>query len=378
MKTTDDEIYRRLQVQLDKNPIGFPSTESGVEMEILRYFFSPLEARIALCLTLRSIPVEKIGKRLKTEFNIAMERDELSDILHAMFMKGVIGRSGGEGQPRYSIAMLAIGMFEYHVDDLTVELMDTMHRYFDEAFGDEFFRSALPQLRTSPHAGAVVPEYTIDTYDNMREIVRRTKEPIHVANCVCKQGEALLGRPCSRTDNIEVCLLFGSTSYAARNRAREISREECLGILDLAEEKGLVLQPGNSRDPFCICLCCGCCCGVLTNAKKYPRPARFFATNYYARISEDLCTGCGICLKRCQMDALALRGKKVTVDPDRCIGCGLCVTRCPAGAATLARKKKRTVPPATTDILYLSILMEKAGRKKMILNMLRLLLGRPL
>ena len=375
---TDDAIYRQLQIQLDQYPIGYPATKSGVEIHILKYFFTPLQAKIALCMTLRSIPISLIRKRLKNKFNIEFSHDDLSAMLNEMFMKGVISRSGRTGPPHYSIAMLAIGMFEYHVDDLTRELVEMIHQYFDEAFGAEFFRSSLPQLRTSPHLKAIVPEYIVDTYDNMRHFIMHTKETLHVANCVCKQGEALMGKPCQRTDNIEVCLLIGSTSYAARNRARQISKEECLRILEMAEEKGMVLQPGNSKKPNCICICCGCCCGVLTTAKKQSRPARFFATNHYTRVDAASCTGCGVCVKRCQMDAIVPEVKTFRVDSDRCIGCGLCVTTCKPKAARLIKKDKVTVPPMNTEILYLSILMERAGRKKMIVNMLKLLFGKPL
>jgi len=375
---TDGPLYRQLQIQLDRYPIGYPATKSGVEINILKYFFTPLQAKIALCLTLRSIGVSPIRKRLRNKFNIDLSNDELSAVLTEMFMKGVIRRSESAKTPSYGIAMLAIGMFEYHVDDLTPELVEMMHRYFDEAFGAEFFRSSLPQLRTSPHLKAFVPEYIVDTYDNMRHFITHTKETLHVTNCVCKQGEALMDKPCRQTDNYEVCLLIGSTSYAARGRARQISREECLEIIDIAEQKGMVLQPGNSKKPSCICICCGCCCGVLTTAKKQPRPARFFATNYYARIDAASCTGCGVCIKRCQMEAMIPEDKTFHVDLDRCIGCGLCVTACKPKAAKLIKKDRLTVPPMNTEILYLSILMERAGRKKMIVNMLKLLFGKPL
>lgn len=61
----DDSLYRQLQIQLDRYPIGYPPTKSGVEIEILRYFFTPMQAKIALCLTLRSIPIGRIRKNLK-------------------------------------------------------------------------------------------------------------------------------------------------------------------------------------------------------------------------------------------------------------------------------------------------------------------------
>ena len=374
----DDQIYRQLQVQLDRYPIGYPATKSGVEIDLLKYFFTPGEARIALCLSLRSIGVDAIRKRLKNKFRIEFSHQEMTALLDGMFMKGVIRRSEGASSPRYGVAMLAIGMFEYHVDDLTPELVEMMHRYFDEAFGAEFFGSSLPQLRTSPHLAAILPEYIVDTYDNMRHFITHTKETLYVANCVCKQGEALIGKPCLQTNNYEVCVLIGETGYAARGRARRISKEECLALLDMAEKKGMVLQPGNSKKPNVICICCGCCCGVLTTAKKDPRPAQFFATNYFARIDAASCTGCCVCVKRCQMEAIASDGTAFRVNLDRCIGCGLCVTTCKPRAASLIKKDRITVPPLNTEMLYLAILAERAGRKKMIVNMLKLLFGKPL
>jgi H+/Na+-translocating ferredoxin:NAD+ oxidoreductase subunit B len=374
-------IYRELQLHLDKFPIGFPAAKSGVEIELLEYFFTPEEAKLALCLSLTNSSVSTIIKRYQQKFLSQPDRESVIKHLHEMFMKGVINRSEKSGERvTYSNAMLVIGMFEFNVDHLQKDLMEKLHRYLNEEFGEEFFKSTLPQLRTSPHLKAVIPEHLIATYDNMKEFVRKTNDQIQVVNCVCKQGEALLGNPCKQTDNIEICIMFGSKSYAERNQARSISKDECLAILDMAEEKGLVLQPGNTKDPFCICLCCGCCCGVITTAKKFPDPARFFATNYFAEISEEVCIGCGICLKRCQMDALVFdkEQKVVRVDLNRCIGCGLCVTKCPTSAAILVKKKKETVPPLNIALLYLSILKGKVGKKKMVLNMLKMLTGKQL
>jgi NAD-dependent dihydropyrimidine dehydrogenase PreA subunit len=371
-----DSIYRELQIHLDKYPIGFPSTESGVEVDLLKYFFSPDEAKIALCLGLTKTSIARIRKRYFKKFHEDISAEKLSETLDALFMEGNIRRSDAPPYT-YASAFLAIGMFEFHVNDLTPELMEMLHRYYDEAFMEEFFRTLLPQLRTSPHMKAIVPEHRIDTYDNMREYVSKTDEIIQIANCVCKQGEALLGKKCKQAgDDIEICIYFGKGGYIDRNKGRIATKEECLELLDRAEEKGLVIQPGNSLQPFCICLCCGCCCGVLTSAKNFERPSELFSSNYYAEINYEKCNGCGICIKRCQMDAITgTDKKKVHLNPDRCIGCGLCVTRCKNGAAVLHKKDKITKPPMNIEILYLSILMRKAGKMKMIVNLLRLMFG---
>jgi ferredoxin len=375
----EHNLYRELQLHLDKLPIGYPATESGVELELLKYFFNVEEAKAALSLGLTISPMWRIKRRYRKKFGIVISDDVLRQTLDGLYMKGSIRRSS-KVPHGYANAFLAIGMFEFHVDDLTPELMELLHRYYDEGFQDEFFRAMLPQLRTSPHMKAIVPEHRIDTYDNMREYVKKTKEVIGVANCVCKQGEAILGEKCKVVgDDIELCIFFGEGNYLERNRGRVITRDECLALLEKAEEKGLVLQPGNSLQAFCICLCCGCCCGVLTSARKFEKPAELFATNYYAVIDHDKCTGCGICIKRCQMDAITRVDKQtVSLNQDRCIGCGLCVTKCAKEAVTLKKKNKKTKPPMNIELLYLTILKRRAGRKKMIINMIKLMFGIPL
>jgi len=375
----EQNLYRELQLHLDKLPVGYPATESGVELELLKYFFTTGEAKAALSLGLTISPIWRIRKRYKKKFGIEINPDDLRMILDGLYMKGSIRRSG-KSPYGYANAFLAIGMFEFHVDDLTPELMELLHRYYDESFMNEFFRALLPQLRTSPHMKAIVPEHKIDTYDNMRDYVNKTKEVIGVANCVCKQGEAILGEKCKiMGDDIEICIFFGEGNYLDRNRGRVITKDECLALLDKAENKGLVIQPGNSLQAFCICLCCGCCCGVLSSAKKFDKPAELFATNYFAEIDCDKCTGCGLCIKHCQMDAITRIDKNsVELNQDRCIGCGLCVTKCAKEAITLKRKKKKTKPPMNIELLYLSILKRKAGKKKMIVNLFKLMLGKPL
>ena len=142
---------------------------------------------------------------------------------------------------------------------------------------------------------------------------------------------------------------------------RLITKEETLEILQRAEDEGLVIQPSNSQQPFVICCCCGDCCAVLTAAKRFPKPAAIFATNYYAEIDPALCFGCEICVTRCQMEAPTILSETLSINLDRCIGCGLCVPTCPTGAITLRKKKKELVPPKTTEDLYTKILVRKVG-----------------
>jgi Fe-S-cluster-containing hydrogenase component 2 len=145
---------------------------------------------------------------------------------------------------------------------------------------------------------------------------------------------------------------------------RELTREEMLGMLDRANDVGMVLQPQNIQDPHFICCCCGCCCAVLATAKKLPRPAQYFDSNYYAEVDGELCTECRVCRDRCEMEAFRHQDGPSSVDLSRCIGCGLCVPACPGGAIRLREKAGAVMPPKTQDALYMKILYERFGPLK--------------
>jgi Pyruvate/2-oxoacid:ferredoxin oxidoreductase delta subunit len=161
-----------------------------------------------------------------------------------------------------------------------------------------------------------------------------------------------------------------------RGTAQYISTTEALALARRAEEDGMVLQPENTRDPSFICFCCGCCCGVLTTAKRLPRPAEYLHSNYRARVDPERCTECETCRSRCPMDALDSSGGATRVDADRCIGCGLCVSTCPSEALSLVTKPRETVPPPSPMSLYRKMLVERFGLWRTVGLVSQSLLGR--
>ena len=65
MIESEPDVYRRLQEHLDSFPIGYPATESGVEIRILKLLFTPEEAEIATKMHFQPQPLDKIYRRVK-------------------------------------------------------------------------------------------------------------------------------------------------------------------------------------------------------------------------------------------------------------------------------------------------------------------------
>ena len=152
--------------------------------------------------------------------------------------------------------------------------------------------------------------------------------------------------------------------YTEQGWCREISKKEALEFLKENEQEGLIFQPGNSQEMDFVCSCCHCCCGGIASLKRIPNPADFTTNNYYAEINEKMCTGCGNCVERCQIDAITLENEISSINIKRCIGCGNCIIDCPEDAIALIRKDKLKIPPLNIDELTESISMERRKIKE--------------
>lgn len=361
---TEDDLYRQLQRHLDRMPVGYPAAESGADIRVLKHLFSPEEAKVALHLSAVPEPLGRIYRRVR---KTGMSIEGLEQTLDRMVQNGTIigGRlvAGKGGEKRYGKAQLAIGMYEFQVDRLTKELAEEVSQYMQGEFAEALHSKKTSQMRTIPIGESVTPERHVGNYDSIRDIIQASDGPFGLLNCICRQGKDLLGDPCKQTDNRRVCLILDAVAqiYIDGGVAQALTKEETLRLLTQADEAGMVLQPENTQHPRFVCFCCGCCCAILTSVKKFPRPAEYIHTNFYAQSDPELCTGCETCAARCQMEALTLVDDVTEVNLDRCIGCGLCVSTCPSGAMQLHMKDKEKVPPKDTASLYKTIMTERFG-----------------
>ncbi len=346
------DVYARLREHLDSLPAGFPATESGVELRILKRLFTPEEAGLAVQVGMRLEPAAAIAARAGLPEAEAQER------LRQMSRKGLIFSIEAPDRPHvYMAAQFVIGIWEYHVNALDPEFIRDMDEYIPILSRSAFGR--VPQLRTIPVGQSISAGVEALPYEQAEELVRKQTKFL-VAPCICRREHQIKGQGCDKL--MESCLIFGwGAEYYARNGlGRYITLEETLDILKKAEAQGLVLQPSNAQEIVNICLCCGDCCQVLKHLKRLPVPAAAVASPFVAALDPGLCTGCETCIERCQMEALSMVDALASLDPGRCIGCGLCVTTCPSGALSLARKPAEKLPPVPKDMREAFVLRAKA------------------
>jgi NAD-dependent dihydropyrimidine dehydrogenase PreA subunit len=356
------DAYRQLQEHLDRMPIGYPATESGVEINLLKTIFTPQEAMIATHLDYKHKTVARIFETAQVEVS---SEEELTRILDGIVAKGGITRRVRDNQRQYALLPLLLwGMYEHQLKRLTPDFLMNFGQYLQSEFGYELASSNVPKMRVIPIEESVEAEHHIATYDELHHLIERAGDSIGIQECMCRKVMDLQGKPCQATERREVCMSFGDLAelYIEEGWGRRISQEEAYAFARQNEQEGLVLMPGNEQEAAFMCACCGDCCWMLSMIRNFPRPADVVASNYYAQVNTELCKGTGTCVGRCPMGAVSLSDSVSSVDLARCIGCGLCVPTCPENALSLVRKAQEIVPPVTEQDLFEQILAGKRAQ----------------
>jgi Na+-translocating ferredoxin:NAD+ oxidoreductase subunit B len=339
-----DDVYKKLALVLDTIPNGFPATESGIEIRILKKIFDPDEAELFCRLRMTFETAGQIAART------GLPAEGLEEKLIAMGDKGQVFAI--QLGPVWIFRMLpwVFGIFEFQLHRMDEELA-RMHEEYEEAFGRQFF-SARPQLmQTLPIEEVITPGQEVLPYERISALLEHSQSFL-VNECVCKKQQALRGKPCDRP--LEVCLAVAPVPGVFDNAAhgRPITREQAYELLKSCEEQGLVHLTSNVQNGHIyICNCCRCCCGVLRSITEIGLNASdVINSHYYAATDPELCVHCGLCAdERCQVGAIVDDGEAYRVIREKCIGCGLCVGTCPSGALSLVHKprEERSTPPVT-------------------------------
>jgi electron transport complex protein RnfB len=347
-----DEAYVKLRELLDGMPGGFPATESGVEMKILRKLFTPEDAELALVLTRDPASPAAIAQRC----GIAVEEAEKK--LADMASRGLIYRADEGGDAFYRLEQFIVGIYEYQLGSMDREFSELTEEYIPY-IGMGMAGVETLQTRFVPVGSAVDISHAVATHDRIRDLVKR-HDILGVKECICRKQQGLLGNRCEYP--LEICLIFGDFArYHLENGwpGRYIDVEEALALLDRSEELGLVLMAENAQEIRFVCSCCSCCCSGLKILKVLPTPAELLHTNYRSAIEPEKCDACGICIERCPMNAVVDGGESMSIDPKRCIGCGVCLSTCPRDAISFLEREEVAVPPPDSRDTLQRILSER-------------------
>ena len=349
-----EDIYERLREKLDGLATGYPATEGGAEIRILKRLFTEEEAEFFLQLSPIPQTPEEVSER------VGRAAGETAAFMEGMAKKGLLFRIRKGETVRYVAPPYIVGIFEFQINRMDRDLAIDMNEYFETALGKTVQTFKTPVMRTIPVNREVAVQWPIAPYEDALNILE-SQESMAIVPCICRTWMKHADQGCEKP--VETCFMFGSHAhyYVENGMGRYIDKEEGREILKRNEEVGLVMQPFNSQKVGGMCSCCGDCCGMLRSLKKQPSPATAVQSNYYAQVNADDCAACETCLDRCQMDAIEIMDDAAVVDLNRCIGCGLCVTTCATGAIELIKKPdaQQYIPPKSGAETYRRIAQER-------------------
>jgi Na+-translocating ferredoxin:NAD+ oxidoreductase subunit B len=328
-----DEVYKKLAKVLDTLPNGFPSSENGVEIKLLKKIFDPDQAELFCDLKLIFETSQQIAERTGRPL------EGLEEKLNRMSQRGQI-QSIPMGEIRiYRMLPWIFGIYEMQQSHLDRELVEMFEEYHP-LYSQQFFTGKPQQFQIIPIEEEISLKQEALPHERVSSIIENSQS-FAVFDCICKKEKKIIGHGCDKPQ--EVCTAYAPIPGIFDNNPnfRAITKEEAKKVLQMAEEAALVhLTFNTATGHFFICNCCGCCCGVLRAINEFGIPAgNVVNSHYYAEIDPELCAACGTCAnERCQVKAIEEGEEAYRVIKSQCIGCGLCVGTCPSEAIKLVRK----------------------------------------
>ncbi len=274
---------------------------------------------------------------------------EVEEKLATLYRKGLIFKSD---KPQGTLYRMVRDITQFH--DATIlwegasrEYLDLWKRQTREELPAYINMVSMiapkPFTRVVPVNQPVEARQSILAFEDVERMLRDAGR-LAVARCTCRLVDGACGKP------LEVCLQLGrGADYAIdRGSGREVTFEEALDIIHMAEEAGLVhVAMNKAYGSNIICNCCGDCCiafGLPIPSSAIVDPSRFLAV-----VDGESCNGCATCVERCLFEAIAMEelggGEVAMIAAERCMGCGLCQVTCPEEAISMRAVREESFVP---------------------------------
>lgn len=355
------DAYRDLGRALDGLTVRVPWSETL--RLILRELYTEDEAMLVSRMPTGLASLRRVARVT------GMEEGTLRPLLEGLASKGLVMDLEIASEYRYTVSPMVIGIFEFTMmrtdgaPDFK-RLAGLFHDYMQSrgSMSNANFSHGerVSFMRTLPHSSALAAEPHVEVLDHQKaEGLVESASGLTVGICSCRHEKMHLGtKQCAAP--LETCIGFASeTDYSVRRGlARPADRSEVRELLARARELKLVLNADNVRTGVSfLCLCCGCCCNVLTGIKRFGLPNVVVTSGFRAECADALCTGCGTCARACPIGAISMeksepragrKGARPRVDATFCIGCGVCALSCAAEAMRLVPQAQRPLLPENT------------------------------
>lgn len=209
-----------------------------------------------------------------------------------------------------------------------------------------FFKAPYNELTSIPINSRITPsEATVIPRRVLERFVLQLNEIFLLHECFCRRLQK-----CSRYPVSIGCLAVGpAIGRMHPSHGRRISSQEAVEHVRKASEAGLVPNLAHVwidvvafglpdfKNLMFICFCDDCCCQYRTHMKKRgPNLDRAFQKlpGINLTVRTERCTGCGICVERCFVNAIEIANGSALITSS-CKGCGQCAEYCPEGAIEL-------------------------------------------
>ena len=350
---SEEEIYRRLIDWLKQTWVHLP--ESAELLPLIKARYTAEEASLLTGMPFSGKSLEELGEIKKMDPAVLARR------LDALARKGVVFRSARGDKVRYSLndslfVFLRSAFWLGRSDEASKAMAPLANQYFYHGFFDQYAGVHARGLRALPVQETIGDTRQIMPYEDVARVLE-AQDYFCVTACSCRNRKNLDPNSPHCKNPTETCLHFGAFAryIVDQGLGREISRQEAHEILRQAADSGLVHGLSNRQEGAdTICNCCKCCCMWFEGFHKLKHEKSMDASNYRVRTHPETCQGCGLCVKRCPMEALQLQsspearnktGQVSVLNLDRCIGCGVCAHKCPAKSLALERREVIVDPP---------------------------------